>query len=111
MSLPITFVGGLLVVMAYAVSFFGVNWPDRVIKSRLLRWLMRGPFTASVALGVMTIIHRVTQSYGTEYSGWVPISMVATVVLLEYLITLVGPFVQRWLFYGSDQEDLELLER
>jgi hypothetical protein len=103
-------VGGLLVIMAYAVSFFGVAWPDRVIKSRLSQWLMRGPFTASSALAVTTIVHRVGQSYGTEYSGWVPISMVATVVLLEYLITLVGPFIQRWLFYGNDQEDLELLE-
>lgn len=103
-------VGGLLVIMAYAVSFFGVPWPDRVIKSRLSRWLMRGPFTASIALAIITIIHRVGVSVGIEYSGWIPIAMVVTVVLLEYLITLVGPFIQRWLFYGNDQEDLELLE-
>lgn len=103
-------VGGLLVIMAYAVSFFGVSWPDRVIKSRLSRWLMRGPFTASAALAVITIVHRVGLSVGIDYSGWIPISMVVTVVLLEYLITLIGPFIQRWLFYGNDQEDLELME-
>jgi hypothetical protein len=28
-------VGALVIVMAYAVAFFGVSWPDRVIKSRL----------------------------------------------------------------------------
>lgn len=104
------FVGALLVIMAYAVSFFGVAWPDRVIKSRLARWLMRGPFTAIIALAVTTTVHRVGQSYGVEFTGWIPISMVATVLLLEYLITLVGPFIQRWLFYGNDQEDLDLLE-
>ncbi len=49
-------VGGLVIVMAYAVAFFGVSWPDRVIKSRLFKWIMRGPVTASVALGLMTIV-------------------------------------------------------
>jgi hypothetical protein len=40
------FVFVLLVMMAYAVAFFGVSWPDRVVKRRLAKWLMRGPFTA-----------------------------------------------------------------
>ena len=51
-------VGGLVVMMAYAVAFFGVSWPDRVVKSRLVKWIIRGPVTASVALGVMTIVRR-----------------------------------------------------
>jgi hypothetical protein len=41
-------VGVLLIVMAYAVAFFGVSWPDRVIKGRLFKWIMRGPVTASI---------------------------------------------------------------
>jgi len=36
-------VGALINVMAYSVSFYGVSWPDRVIKSRLFKWIMRGP--------------------------------------------------------------------
>src|SRR6266545_8118592 len=40
----------LVIVMAYAVAFFGVSWPDRVVKSRLFKWLLRGPVTASLAL-------------------------------------------------------------
>lgn len=104
------FVGGLIVVMAYAVSFFGVAWPDRVIKTRLTRWLMRGPFTAVVALGLTTLVRRVGESFGSPYTGWVPITMVVTVLLMEYLITLAGPFIQKWLFYGKDQSDLEMLE-
>ncbi len=104
------FVGGLIVIMAYAVSFFGVSWPDRVIKTRLSRWLMRGPFTAVIALGLTTLVRRAGESFGLPYTGWVPITMVVTVLLIEYLITLAGPFVQRWAFYGNDQEDLEMLE-
>jgi len=35
--------GGLIVVMSYAVAFFGIPWPDRVVKSRLFKWILRGP--------------------------------------------------------------------
>ncbi len=39
-------VAGLIIIMAYAVAFFGVSWPDRVVKSRLFKWIMRGPVVA-----------------------------------------------------------------
>jgi N-terminal 7TM region of histidine kinase len=103
-------VGVLVVVMAYAVSFFGLRSPDRVVKSRLLRWIMRGPVTAVITLGVTTVVRRAGEVMGSPYTAWVPIVMVTTVVLLEYLITLVGPLVQRWLFYGNDSADLELIQ-
>ena len=48
----------LVIIMAYAVAFFGVSWPDRVVKSRLFKWLLRGPVTASLALALMTIVRR-----------------------------------------------------
>ena len=66
-------VGGLVVVMAYAVAFFGVSWPDRVIKSRLFKWIMRGPVTASLALALMTIVRRGGVLMGVEYSAFVPL--------------------------------------
>ncbi|HTX79177.1 MAG TPA: histidine kinase N-terminal 7TM domain-containing protein [Longilinea sp.] len=103
-------VGILVIVMAYAVSFFGLRSPDRVVKSRLLRWIMRGPVTAVITLGITTLVRRAGEVMGSPYTAWVPIVMVTTVVLLEYLITLVGPLVQRWLFYGNDSADLELIQ-
>jgi hypothetical protein len=103
-------VGVLVVVMAYAVSFFGLRSPDRVVKSRLLRWIMRGPVTAIITLGITTIVRRAGEVMGSPYTAWVPIVMVTSVVLLEYVITLVGPLVQRWLFYGNDSADLELIQ-
>lgn len=103
------FVVGLLVLMAYAVAFFGVSWPDRVVKSRLFKWLLRGPVVASAALGVMTIVRRVGDYFGTVYSGAVPAAMVATVLLLEHIITLVAPLWERFIFFGNDRKDLLLL--
>jgi hypothetical protein len=40
----------LLVIMAYAVAYYGVSLPDRVIKGRLFQWLLRGPVVASTLL-------------------------------------------------------------
>jgi hypothetical protein len=103
-------VGGLIILMAYAVAFFGVSWPDRVVKSRLFKWIMRGPVTASAALGVMTIVRRVGEMFGTVYSGAVPTAMVTTVLLMEHTITLVAPLWERLIFFGRDRSDLALLQ-
>jgi hypothetical protein len=103
-------VAGLIVLMAYAVAFFGVSWPDRVVKSRLFKWLMRGPVVASAALGVMTIIRRAGEHFGTIYTAAVPAAMVATVLLLEHIITLASPIWERFIFFGGDRADLALLQ-
>jgi hypothetical protein len=102
-------VGVLMVVMAYAVAFFGVSWPDRVVKARLFKWLMRGPITASITLGLTTIIRRLSEGYGLGYSALVPITMAGSVVMLEFLITLFSPLGERFLFDGNDRAELELL--
>lgn len=103
-------VGALVVVMAYAVAFFGVSWPDRVVKTRLVKWLMRGPVTASMTLALMTIVRRIGELFGTPYNAFVPLVVVATVLLFEHLITLVAPLWERLLFFGRDRAELELLQ-
>ena len=101
----------LVVVMAYAVAFFGVSWPDRVVKSRLFKWLLRGPVTASLALTTMTLVRRTGELLGGEpYSGFVPLAVVVTVLLFEHAVTLFSPLWERLLFYGRDREELQLLQ-
>jgi hypothetical protein len=102
-------VGALLVVMAYAVAFFGVSWTDRVVKARLFKWLMRGPITASITLGLVTIVRRAGEAFGFSYSAFVPIVMVGTILLLEHMITLFSSLAERFLFDGGDRAELELL--
>ena len=103
-------VGGLVIVMAYAVAFFGVSWPDRVIKSRLFKWIMRGPVTASAALAMMTVVRRGGVFLGSPYNAFVPFVVVVTVLLLEHAITFAAPLWERWLFFGRDRGELELLQ-
>ncbi|HEY9077611.1 MAG TPA: histidine kinase N-terminal 7TM domain-containing protein [Anaerolineaceae bacterium] len=101
--------GGMVVGMGYATAFFGVPWTDRVIKSRLFKWIMRGPVTASLTLGVVTILRRTGDVLGLGYTAFVPIAMVGTILLCEYLITLFAPVGERWLFYGNDQDEINQL--
>jgi len=100
----------LLVLMAYAVAFFGVSWPDRVVKRRLFKWIMRGPVTASTVLAITTIIRRMGVIYGIDLSAVVPVIMVTLILIFEHLITLLAPIWERRLFYGKDREDLDLVQ-
>jgi hypothetical protein len=103
-------VGALVILMAYAVAFFGVSWPDRVIKSRLFKWIMRGPVTASAALALMTVVRRGGELLGTPYNAFVPLTVVVTVLLMEHAITFAAPLWERWLFFGRDRNELVLLQ-
>lgn len=104
-------VGTLIVVMSYSVAFFGVGWPDRVVRARLFKWIMRGPFTASLTLGVVTLVRRGGQALEWNYNLLVPIIMPVTVLICEHLITLLSPLGERLLFFGNDRRDLETLSR
>jgi hypothetical protein len=103
-------VGALVVVMAYAVAFFGVSWPDRVIKARLFKWIMRGPVTASTALALMTIVRRGGEWFGSPYNAFVPLIVVATILSMEHIITFAAPVWEKWLFHGNDRGELQLLQ-
>ena len=96
-----------LITMTYAVSFYGFPWTDRVIRSRLFRWVMRGPITASLTLGVTTVIARLGRQLNIDVEAIEIIAMVAVIVLFEYSITLFGRAWERMLFYGNDREELE----
>jgi hypothetical protein len=96
--------------MAYSVAYFGVPWPDLVVKRRLFKWLLRGPFTASTTLALTTLVVRSGWLFGLDLNPFVPAVMVTSIVTIEHLITLVSPIIERMLFRERDQADMELLQ-
>lgn len=96
---------GFIVVMAYSVAFFGVPWPDRVVRSRLFKWLLRGAITASLTLAIVTIVRRAGQAFGNPYNAFVPIAMVVMILISEYAITMFYPYIEKWFFFSKDEED------
>jgi hypothetical protein len=68
---------------------------------------------ASTVLAVTVIVNRIGVRLGLENSRAVPFAMVAVLLILQYVITLVRPVIERWFFYGEDRGDvvrLQLLE-
>lgn len=100
-------VSGLIVIMAYAVAFFGVPWPDRVIKRRLIKWVMRGPVTASTVLAVVTIARRM----GGLAADFAPVVMVGVMLLMQYMITMLAPVWERWFLRPWERDNLELVQQ
>jgi hypothetical protein len=105
-------IGGILTgAMAYSVAFFGVSWPDRVVRSRLFKWLLRGPVSASLVLGVTTIIRRAGETLGASYTAMVPIAMVVTILLCQYFITLLSPYWEKLMFFEKERSMFDILHR
>jgi hypothetical protein len=103
-------VAGSLVLMAYVVAYYGVSYPDRVVKGRLFQWILRGPVVASTVLAMTIIVNRLSVRMGFPNSRIVPFAMVAALLLLQNVITWVRTPIERWLFYGQDRHDMRRLQ-
>ena len=100
----------LLILMAYSVAFFGVSWPDRIVRRRLAKWLLRGPVTALTALGITTLIARTGDFLGMPDNVLGPLTMVLTILLMEHAISLASPYWER-LVNWRESRDLALVRR
>jgi hypothetical protein len=100
-----------LLLMAYAVAFFGVPWPDRIVRSRLLKWVLRGPITVFVMLLLITMTDQIIRFYETPYIVAVPIVSVISVLLAEHSITVLFPIIERWLLNTGEGDHYYLLQR
>lgn len=100
----------LLVLMAYSVAYFGVSFPDRIVKSRLLQWILRGPVVASTVLAVTVIADRASEALGFPESRIVTFLMIATLLILQYIFTFIRAPIERWLFYGQDRDEIVRLQ-
>ena len=100
-----------IIIMTYTVSFFGLPWPDRVIKSRLFKWIMRGPATAILTLGVTTLISRLAVQFGVDLRSINILGMVAAIIIFEFSVTIFSPYWERLLFSGTDKDELEKIRQ
>lgn len=101
----------MLVFMAYPLSFFGSVQPDRVIKARLLEFMLRGPLTGAAVLAAILFVPRATNVLGLPGDAFLPFAAVAMVLFLQWSITLALPMLQRWLVYGGDQHEAQWIQR
>ncbi|MEA3336230.1 MAG: histidine kinase N-terminal 7TM domain-containing protein [Chloroflexota bacterium] len=98
-------VAAMLVLMTYSVAYYGVLSPDRVVKRNLLIYLIRGPLLGILIVGAMLTIPRVERILGLPRDTVLLLTVVAMVVLLQLVIELLKPAVER-LIYSEDQGEL-----
>ncbi len=101
----------MLLFLAYPLSFFGSSVPDRVVKSELLRFVLRGPGTALLALAVIIFISPVQQILSLPGGDFVPFAVVAVILLWQWGVHLALPWLERHLIYsGEDSDHLQKLQ-
>ena len=95
----------MLVVMTYSIAYYGVLSPDRVVKRSLVVFLIRGPLLGILVVGALLIVPKVENILGLPRESFVLLTVVALIVLLQLLVELVKPTVDK-LIYSSDQQEL-----
>ncbi|MBK8025601.1 MAG: hypothetical protein IPK19_30470 [Chloroflexi bacterium] len=101
----------MLIFLSYPLSFFGSRIPDRLVKIELLRFLLRGPGTGLLALGVIILTTSGSRIFSLPGSEFMPFAVVAVVLLWQWSVALGLPYLERWLVYpAEDAEQIEKLQ-
>jgi len=95
----------MLIFLSYPLSFFGSSTPDRVVKIDLLRFLLRGPGTGLLALATIILTQDATRILSLPGADFMPFAVVAVVLLWQWTIALVMPWLEKVLVYGSETEE------
>jgi hypothetical protein len=95
----------MLLFLAYPLSFFGSDIPDRVVKTELLRFILRGPATGLLALGTYVFTNATSRILGLQGQEFTPFAIVAVILLWQWLIALRLPWLERRLVYGNEDYD------
>lgn len=95
----------MLLFLAYPLSFFGSRVPDRVVKTELLRFLLRGPATALLALVVIIFTTPATRVIGITGRAFMPFAVVTVVLFWQWVIALILPWLEQRLIYSNEDDD------
>jgi hypothetical protein len=92
-----------MVAMAYATAFFGVPWPDRVVKSRLFRWMVRGPMSVFIVLLLLPGVSQISAFFQINDAITLPILVALSALLTSHILTLALPTLENWLLFNSGE--------
>ncbi len=103
-------VASMLVLVAYSVAFIGALTPDRVIKHRLVRFLLRGPLAAILALSAFAVGWLLEPGLGLGQFTLSLIAMGVTVVLVQLGVELAKPVLDLALYREGRAEVAQVQE-
>jgi len=100
----------MLVLMAYSVAFIGALTPDRVIKYRMVRFLLRGPLTAIVALVMFGLGVALEPELGLGRYSLSLVVMAGTVIAMQLGVELAKPLIDLALYREGRPEVVRVQE-
>jgi hypothetical protein len=95
----------MLLFLSYPLSFFGSTQPDRVVKADLLRFVLRGPATAFLALAVILVIAPASRVLGLPGTNFIQFAVVTIVLFWQWFIALLLPRLEKRLIYSDEDDD------
>lgn len=95
----------MLLFLAYPLSFFGSRQPDRLVKADLLRFVLRGPGTALLALAVIIFITPATRVLGLPGNSFMPFAVVTVVLVWQWMVALGLPGLEKLFIYPDEDDD------
>ena len=98
----------LLILLAYTVAYFGVYTPDRVVRYRLIRFLMRGPAVAILVILSIQIVPHLADWMGLP-TEIVLFSVITGVIVASQLVLSVSKHYVDRLVYREDRAEVAWL--
>jgi hypothetical protein len=95
----------LLLFLAYPLSFFGARAPDRIVKSELMSFLLRGPATGILALITIIYVPQTTRILGLPGDTFMPFAVVTVVLMWQWGIDIAIPILERRMIYSDEDAD------
>ncbi|NBD36790.1 MAG: hypothetical protein GVY30_12450, partial [Chloroflexi bacterium] len=103
-------VGGMLILMAYGVAFIGALTPDRVIKHRLVRFLLRGPVAMIIAMIAFGAGLTLERAWGLGDYTLSLVAFAAAGILCQLGIELAKSIIDIFLYRGGRAEVAQVQE-
>lgn len=100
----------MLLFMAYPLSFFGSNIPDRVVKAELLSFFLRGPAAGSLVLVIILYVPQAGRILGLPGDQFMLFAAVALVMFWQWMVSLAWPYLERYLVYPDEQSQVRVLQ-
>jgi hypothetical protein len=96
--------------LTYYIAYFGANSPDRVVRVRLFKYMARVPLAAMIVLLVYVLVVRTGSIFGLAVETAVAISVVATVILVEWAIYVFKRPLERF-FQLTDEPEVRRIQQ
>jgi len=103
-------VGAAITGMGYTVSYFGASAPDRVIKRRLVKYLLRGPLLAVAVITALTVSIRIERWLNLPGTIIGFIAAATIILMAQLFIVTLQPMLDR-LIAGEDSGEVKHLQQ